>query len=501
VSAASVSGAVATVALIVLAVASPPARAAHWTEGQTPTAAPPGYSGEEYFADVSCPSGGGCFAVGEPNLVASSSDPTSGAETWKVVQPREAVPCEDNPVRCEPPPIELPPDFPPQYPPWQGRTATDVSCPTPSFCAATTLDGFIYTTHEPLGGADAWKVTDVDGDGPNTHLESISCPQPTFCVAVSGARHTAGRILSSADPEGGAAAWHEVAIDSFDLRGVSCGSPAFCIAVDHHGRVFRSLDPTGPASSWDALGTPGGPGALAGAECVGATLCLAGNAGGNVISTVDPLAPRPDWSEVNAGSSVQVTDISCPDAGHCLAVDNNGDTLTSTDPGGGPGSWSKENLIPYVERDENEFPVAPNAIFGVSCASTSLCVLAATERRILTSTDPFATPPSQTPRRKVKRPPKRPHTYLAHVDRFRSYSHSGRTRLGFRFFTKTKNRGFRCLHDGGHWRRCKSPHRYRLGIGKHAFRVRAIGPTGLKGPVAIDRFRVVDNNVCHPPHC
>jgi hypothetical protein len=54
--------------------------------------------------------------------------------------------------------------------PWQSRTVTDVSCPTVDFCAATTHQGFLHTTHDPLGGAKAWKVTDLDGEGANTHL-------------------------------------------------------------------------------------------------------------------------------------------------------------------------------------------------------------------------------------------------------------------------------------------------------------------------------------------
>jgi hypothetical protein len=494
---------------VALAAVCPPALAAHWSTRELPTPTPSGESAREYFAAASCPSASVCVAIGNRNLVASSPNPTGDVGAWGIVQPVEDERCEDNRKRCESggeisggtpggPPIAL-------LQPWQSRKVTDVSCPTVDFCAATTHQGFVYTTHNPLGSAGAWKVTDLDGEGPNTHLKSISCTDPSFCVAVSAYSNTGGRILSSANPDGGAAAWQEADLspgeNGLDLRAVSCGTRDYCIAVDHEGQMVRSANPLGPASSWVSLGTPGGPGSLNSIECVGIALCVAGNASGNLISTGDPADPHPEWHEVSGGGSVPVTDVSCPDAAHCLAVDNNGDTITSTDPTGGPGSWVRENQIPYVERDQYELPTAPNAIFGVSCPTTSLCVLGATERRILTSTDPFAAPPSAGKRKKRHRPPKRPRTFLAHVDRLHIFTRHHSLRMTFRFFTRTKSRGFRCRQDGGPWYRCKSPHRFRAAIGHHAFRVRAIGPTGLEGPIAGAHFRVVSNRACRRRHC
>lgn len=454
--------------------------------------------GREYFAGVSCPGESACVAVGNRNMVASSADPTGGAGAWTIVQPVEEVHCEDHPKRCETVKEVLPgPPFV-ALEAWQSRKVTDVSCPTTDFCAATTQQGFLYTTNDPLGGA--WKVTDLDGEGPDTHLKSISCPDPSFCVAVTAYSKTGGRVLSSADPEGGAAAWHEADLSAgepgIDLRAVACGSREYCIAVDHEGRIVRSLDPLGPASSWTSLGSPGGPGSLNGIACVGTELCVAGNAAGNILSTVDPTAPDPEWREVNGGASVPVMGVSCPDAGHCLAVDDNGDVLTSTDPGGGPGSWAEQNLIPYAEADQFGQSTAPNAIFGASCPTTTLCVLAASEHRILTSTDPFAPSTSPAPagaHKRRHRPPKRPRTYFAHVDRVHIFTRHRSLRMVFRFYTRTKSRGFLCRLDAGRWHRCRSPHRFRAALGHHVFRVRAIGPTGLRGPIASAHFRVVSN--------
>ena len=64
-------------------------------------------------------------------------------------------------------------------------------------------------------------------------------------------------------------------------------------------------------------------------------------------------------------------------------------------------------------------------------------------------------------------------------------------RASFRFYSRTKHRGFECKRDGGRYRRCHSPLRYWVPHGRHVLRVRAIGPTGLRGPAAIKRFRVL----------
>jgi hypothetical protein len=47
--------------------------------------------------------------------------------------------------------------------------------------------------------------------------------------------------------------------------------------------------------------------------------------------------------------------------------------------------------------------------------------------------------------------------------------------------------------DGGPYRRCRSPLRYWVPVGRHVLRVRAIGLSGLRGPAAVARF-VVERN-------
>ncbi len=433
---------------------------------------------------VSCPSRSFCVAAGQIGMIGASTNPTGGTGDWKSFYgPKGSDP-------HGPPP---PPGFPM---PAGSVTIKGVSCPSVSFCVAVSGNGDVYTSFEPDGGEAAWVRADVDGDEFDTHLEGVSCPTVSFCVAVSGGvkdhnhPRTSGKILSSTNPAGGSSAWQVTQLDpSFDLRGVSCATPSLCVAVGQDGLLLVSTDPTGGPSAWRDTGAPGGPGHLQGVACaLGGALCVAGNSGGNLITNTDPGGSPARWSERNGGGSVAITGISCPSASQCIAVDNNGDVLTSTDPTGGYGSWSLTNVIPYVPPTPDRPPL--NAMFGISCPSPAFCAIAAADATVLTSTGPFsASPEDETKTRRVRRP-KRPRTILAHVDRKRSETEKARIRVRFRFYAVGRARGFVCKRDRRRYRHCKSPVRYWADRGRHVFRVRAIGVTGLRGPVALDRFRI-----------
>jgi hypothetical protein len=170
-----------------------------------------------------------------------------------------------------------------------------------------------------------------------------------------------------------------------------------------------------------------------------------------------------------------------------VAVDNNGDVVTSTDPTGGTGTWHFENLMPFIPEGQPH-----NALFGASCASISFCALVAGEGRIFTSTEPFAAPdpPVHPQGRKARF---RPKTFLFFAENFWNLSvthHHRRVRARFRFYSPSKAEGFECKRDNGPYRPCRSPLRYWTGRGHHVLRVRAIGPTGLRGPAARQRFCV-----------
>lgn len=473
---------VACACMLVLPTPSP---AATWKVQKLPFQ--PRYEGDPnlgHLLAVSCPSRSFCVAAGQNGRIAASENPTGGTSAWSTYLGPPRGDEEDRP----PPPPGFP-DLPPASPHING-----VSCPSSGFCVAVSTSGDIYSSSNPMGGAATWSRTDIDGDKYETHLEGVSCPTVSFCVAVSGGAksynnpRTSGKILSSGSPAGGSPAWQVTQLDpTLDLRGVSCASPSLCVAVGRDGRMVVSTDPGGGPSAWLDAGRPGGPGHLQGIACLPG-LCVAGNSGGNLLTNTDPAGAG--WTERNGGGSVAITGISCPSASRCVAVDNNGDVLTSTDPTGGAAAWSFTNVLPYVP-PLSAFDSPFNGMFGVSCPSPAFCAIAAADGTVLTSSDPFEASPGTATRGKRKRVRRRPKTILAHVDRAgRVKTDKRRFRVLFRFYATSKARGFVCKRDLRPYRRCSSPFRYWAGRGKHVFRVRAIGPTGLKGPVALDRFRI-----------
>lgn len=63
----------------------------------------------------------------------------------------------------------------------------------------------------------------------------------------------------------------------------------------------------------------------------------------------------------------------------------------------------------------------------------------------------------------------------------------------FRFVSSVSGSSFQCKLDKKPWRGCKSPRTYRgLIAGKHRFKVRAIGPTGVPDPTPAKRSFTVE---------
>jgi hypothetical protein len=473
---------------LLLAVLAPVAGAAsNWTLRQLPpTSVEHTEFGTRYawpaLNGVSCPTETLCVVVGAEHTLAFSRAPTGGVARWHVVNPTAGP--SKNCAEEEPPCYQL------------GGRLQAVSCPSEGLCVAVTYEGFIYASTDPTGGAEAWTATNINdphGTGA-THLIGISCPSPSLCVAVSGGSNNpyGGRVLTSTNPTAGQ--WQVAQLgSSLDLRGVSCGTPALCVAVAREGRIFVSTNPAGGASAWREIGTPGGPGDLEGVSCASIILCATGNLTGNILTSTEPAAGSSTWSEANAGASVQITGVSCPTASRCVAVDDNGDVLNSSDPTGGSGAWHFENLVAFSPTADREGQPPRNALFGASCASTTLCALVGIDGRVFTATDPFSAP-GDPPARRARR---RPRTIVVFAENFWRISHTRhhRIRARFRFYSPTKTTGFECKRDLGRYRPCRSPLRYWVGHGQHALRVRAIGPTGLRGPAAVKRFRVLPRHL------
>jgi hypothetical protein len=427
---------------------------------------------------ISCPSTSLCVAVGELDSIVSATNPTGGASAWHRVQPTGEA--ETDCHESWSPPCRDP----------KGRTLRGVSCPSTRLCVAVTGDGYVYSSTDPTGSADDWRVADVDGDGRDTHLLGLSCPIATLCVAVSGERYTAGKVLTSTHPTGGAAAWTVTQLDeTLDLRGVSCATPTLCVAVAQEGRMLVSTNPTGGASAWRELGTPGGPGDLQGVSCAGTVLCVAGNEGGNLLASTTPQVAS-SWREADGGAAVQVTGVSCLASRQCVAVDNNGGVITSTDPTGPHGSWTRANLIPF-EPPPTTHDQPLNGLFGVSCESSAFCALVGADGQIFTNTEPFATPRRSSSSGRHRKRVKRPKITIARLilpspAELRHH----RARGIVRFYANGPVRRAECKLDHRRFHRCRSPHRFHIGKGVHELRVRAVGLTGLRGRAAVKRFWV-----------
>jgi hypothetical protein len=363
---------------------------------------------------ISCPTASLCVAVGNNNTIATSTDPTGDAGAWQIAHPGEGA-------------VGIP------HGTFNGHQIRAVSCPSSQFCVAASFEGLIYTSTDPTGGAEAWRVADLDGEGPNTHFYGVSCPSPSFCAASAGG----AKIATSTNPTGGAGAWSVTQLEGpLELRGISCVSPSLCVAVgddgedirpalSDNGEILTSTDPL--AGAWRRVPAPAAQGNLYGVSCPSPVFCLSGDLLGNLVFSTAP-ATAAAWTPTDGGGSTQITAASCPSVSRCVAVDNNGDVLTSTDPTGGASEWSFTNLLPFPGIDET----ARNGMFGVSCPATSLCAVAGNEGQVFTSTDPFLPGPRPMPSKAEKKRrrhgPKRPRVTIA-----RAPNEAERTSHGFGF--------------------------------------------------------------------
>lgn len=429
------------------------AMASNWTVRQLedgPTLA--------FLWGVTCPSNDLCVAVGTNGTVATSQDPSGPASAWRPVHPEGYFETPSGSA-------------------YMGNAIRGVSCPSERLCVAAGPQGNVLVSTDPTGAASAWRVIELGLEA--TRMNAISCPTPSLCVAVA----YNGKVISSTDPTGDASDWTIAQLATpLDLLGVSCPSASLCVAVDNEGRIAVSIDPTGGASAWRLVGAPAGTGSLNAISCPAPSLCVTGNAS-QILTSTEPNGGLASWRAVGAVSGLPIKGVSCPSANACAAVDNNADVLTSTDPTGGSVAWSFENVIPAPSAPEGE----PNGMFGISCPSTSLCVAVGKASQIIASSNPFERDEPKVPIRGSKR---RPGVRIVRHPAKRLDPRRGGRRIVFSFRAIGTVARFKCRLDGRRYRRCKSPASYRVGRGKHVFRVFAVGPTGLRGPRASFHLRV-----------
>ena len=210
----------------------------------------------------------------------------------------------------------------------------------------------------------------------NTYsLRSISCTTQHLCAAGDNA----GSVITTTNPDGGAAAWHRQNFDASRVMGAVSCLPALCVAVDYSGYAFHTTHPTAETptcSSADNIDTPND---LFGVSCPSTSLCVAVDSSGQVLSTAHPTDASPVWVAKSVDSGHQLTAVSCASTSLCVAVDNDGNSVTSTNPGVTTPTWTVHTGVDLT-----------NDIAAVSCPSASLCVAVdqSNAENILSTTTP-----------------------------------------------------------------------------------------------------------------
>ena len=444
-------------ALLLLVLAPGALAASEWQTTQFPDEGETGL-----FLDVDCPSVSLCVAVGSNDAIASSSDPTGGIGAWRIGHLQEPGSYGDVPA----PPggnVFLP-----------GAQIRGVSCPDTGFCVAVTRLGGIFTTTDPDGGVAAWNGFHLQQSGPRVHMYGVSCPSASLCVAVA----LGGKIITSTDPAAGPDAWSVAQLpEELELQGVSCASPSLCVAVGEDGTIVTSTTPTGGAGAWTVVHEPRFE-TMMGVSCPSRFFCVTGNDKA-VFSSDDPTGGAGAWKEAAGVTPLPLTAFDCASTAACAAVNNNFDVIASIDPGGPPSDWTFTNAVPYT---------SANGAFGVSCPTTDLCVAVGTHYLIATSTDPFGDGPAAAGQKAGLR---RPTVKITGHPRRKIRTAKKWVRVRFRFREIGADVGFLCKLDKQKFRPCRSPRAYRVGIGRHAFRIKANDPGGPDQTVTSFRFRVI----------
>jgi hypothetical protein len=399
--------------------------------------------GETVFG-MHCEANGFCIGVGAEGVMIQSTAPTGGASAWTVGH----VSLGEN----------------------LNGNLRGISCPTSTLCVAVDFSGGVWTTTNPALGPSSWTPAKIPKA---KSLFGVSCTNAAFCILVGGG----GLVFTSTNPTGGGAAWTRTVLPTGPpLRAVSCVG-TLCVASAFNGEIWTSTNPAGGASAWTSLGAPGGENPVLGLTCWNEALCVAGDEGNAAVSS-SPTAGAASWPWGPLQRRFQIVAASCPSSTLCVLSSNNGEVSASTNPNGGWGSFVTEHLIKGVT----------NALFGLSCPSETLCVAAGKFGQMLTSTEPAATGLPEPPP-----PPAPPTTVLSHAppQTIRLGVHAPAPTVAFRF--KGQGTGpfwFRCKLDSKPGRVCTAPQKARVGVGNHAFRVRAFGPGGGATTQIVYRFKV-----------
>jgi hypothetical protein len=204
---------------------------------------------------------------------------------------------------------------------------------------------------------------------------SLTCPSVSLCLGAGG------DLLVSSDPTGGRSGWRllESGVDiPTTVSSVACATVSFCVAAGASG-VLTSTDPTGGPSAWQ-LSQPSGDSGLGSLSCAAPTLCASAS-NTTVLTSTDPAAA---WhaTQVTAPGDA-LTGVSCPSTTLCVLTTSKREVLVSQDPGDPAPTWSPPAALPGAAEDF--------FLPSLDCPSSDFCAAVADSdagNQVLTTTDP-----------------------------------------------------------------------------------------------------------------
>jgi hypothetical protein len=218
-----------------------------------------------------------------------------------------------------------------------------------------------------------------------TYISGVSCLSTPLCVAVDDT----GNVLTTTSSTEEASSWRLTHVTGVAPDGVSCVAPQFCVAVDHAGSIFTSTNAAAEPPTWTVSQNVDPTGGMSAASCVSTSFCVAVDYHGNVLTSTNPTGGPSAWVTTKVDRNPRSSSganalygVSCASISLCVAVDSAGNVLISTNPAAGVPIWTVRN-------------VEGNAtIYGVSCPAVSLCVAVDAGGNFVTSTDPASESPS-----------------------------------------------------------------------------------------------------------
>ena len=307
-------------------------------------------AGETQLNDVSCVTGGECFAVG--NTTAATPVKTAlrwnGTE-WKTQTTAGGLinPTSLNSISCTSASFCVAVGYHTITPNkwllaerWNGTEwkrlelglaekfgeFTAVSCASETMCMGVTATGSSFTWN-----GTEWKPAYPKGEGLGVEtLKDVSCPTTTFCMSVG--KKTGGVTFSQT--------WNGTELvekkppTGYFLEGVSCSAAAACTTVGY--RVTGSEVPPAAArwdgTSWSAQTISGPVGSVAvplsGVSCSSATVCVA--VGAYYSGSTPPPSLTMRWNGIswvvqsspNPAESTEslLQDVSCISPSACTSV-------------------------------------------------------------------------------------------------------------------------------------------------------------------------------------